>query len=496
MFKFTTQFLGVGKEQIDKDISLTERLAKLGIGIPGNPASTSHTIITRQHQQSALQHASSLLGQEETIDIEEQPVEETRNNSTPESTEQGSPTNENSGLPKEKSENSPDKSTSSSFFSTYEKETMSEGGSSTPKPKLREDRTQTQMMIEILTAVLEEMEKKKNKGTKVAAPDPFEGDRKDTKRFLMEVEIYLQMHPTEYDTDKKKCLFLLSYLRGKNTESWKNGQSRKIFEPKSGETALTYQVLKDEFKKHYLLADIQAEAQIKIEEAKMTDRADNYVNDFRVMADESGYDDQALIHIFRKGLPNSLSAKILNQPQGRPTDLEGWYKAAIRYDEQYKYYEASRNSMHIPLVYNNETGKVGTNVLLDSGAGGLFMSPEKASKLGLERTKLPHRIKVFNVDGTANKTAWIMQSVMVTYNVGTKRMIDTFLILGLGREEVILGLPWLRKYNPEVDWITGRTMFPTKRYIRIPCIAGVLDFESPEELIHRIDIRAKLSTSQ
>uniref|UniRef100_A0A0W0FB59 CCHC-type domain-containing protein n=1 Tax=Moniliophthora roreri TaxID=221103 RepID=A0A0W0FB59_MONRR len=425
--------------------------------------------------------------------------------------------NENFSSPEEKNENLPEESTSSSFFSAYKEGMMSEGGSSTPKPKPREERTQMQMMIEISTAVLEEMEKKKNKGSKVAAPDPFEGDRKDTKRFLMEVEIYLRMHPTEYDNDEKKCLFLLSYLRGKNTESWKKGQSWKIFDPKSGETALTFQVPKDEFKKHYLLADIQAEAQIKIEEAKMTDRADNYVNDFR----------------------------------GRPIDLEGWYEAAIRYDEQYKYYKAvqkpkrfqitedkkkkvsinwtstqlseeerkkymadrwcfrcakqghmsqdcptkaggerkdekkklsareayvkiqaivgflkwrkrlmlsppppisisnvvlakqSQNSMHIPLSYNNEIGKVGTNALLDSGAGGLFMSPEKALKLGLERTKLPHRIKVFNVDGTANKTAWITQSVTAQYTIGMKEMMDTFLISGLGKEEVILGLPWL-----------------------------------------------------
>ncbi|ESK81446.1 hypothetical protein Moror_15818 [Moniliophthora roreri MCA 2997] len=586
------------EEQIGKDISLAERLAKLGIGIPGNPASTSHTIITRHHRQSALRHASNLLGLEETTDIEEPPVEETQNNSTPESTEQGSPVNENFGSPEEKNENLPEESTNSSFFSAYEEETMSEGGSSTPKPKPREDWTQTQMMIEISTAVLEEMEKKKNRGSKVATPDPFEGDRKDTKKFLMETEIYLRMHPTEYDNDEKKCLFLLFYLRGKNTEAWKNTQSKKIFEPRSGETALTFQVLKDEFKKHYLPADIQAEAQIRIEEAKMTDRADNYVNDFRVMADESGYDDQALIHIFRKGLPNSLSAKILNQPQGRSMDLEGWYEAAIRYDEQYKYYKAvqkpkrfrivddkkkkvsinrmtnqlsdeerkkymadgrcfrcakqghmsqdcptkqggeakdkkkklsareaytkiraiirkqeaekqteildimeaeakqSRNSMHIPLVYNNKIGTVGTNALLDSRAGGLFMSPEKASKLGLERTKLPHRIKVFNVDGTANKTAWITESVTATYDIGTKHLTDTFLISGLGTEDVILGLPWLRKYNPDVDWVTGRTVFPSKRYIRIPHVTGVLDFESPEELIHRIDIRAKLSTSQ
>ncbi|ESK85491.1 hypothetical protein Moror_10109 [Moniliophthora roreri MCA 2997] len=324
------------EQQLKKEISLTEWLAKLGIGILGNPASTSHTIITCHHRQSALWQLSDLRGQEETTDTDELAADETKNNSTQESTDEGSPMNKNSGSSDEKTEKSPEESTSSSFFSAYEEETMSETGSSTLKPKPREDRTQTQMMIEISTAVLEEMEKKKNKGFKVAALDPFEGDRRDTKRFLMEVEIYLRMHPTEYDNDEKKCLFLLSYLRGKNTESWKKTQSRKIFDCKSGETELTFDKLKDEFKKHYLLADIQAEAQIKIEEAKMTDRADNYVNDFRVMADESGYDNQALIHIFRKGLPNSLSAKILNQPQGRPTDLKGWYKAAIRYDKQYR----------------------------------------------------------------------------------------------------------------------------------------------------------------
>uniref|UniRef100_A0A0W0EWD2 Pro-pol protein n=1 Tax=Moniliophthora roreri TaxID=221103 RepID=A0A0W0EWD2_MONRR len=152
--------------------------------------------------------------------------------------------------------------------------------------------------------------------------------------------------------------------------------------------------------------------------------------------------------------------------------------------------------MHIPLFYNNEIGKVGTHALLDSGAGGLFMSPEKARQLGLEHMQLPHCIKVFNVDRMANKTAWITQSVTAKYTIGTKQMTDTFLISGLGKEEVILGLPWLQKYNPEVDWVSGQTTFPAKRYIKIPRVAGVLDFEPTEELIHRIDIRAKLSTSQ
>ncbi|ESK81839.1 hypothetical protein Moror_9641 [Moniliophthora roreri MCA 2997] len=220
----------------------------------------------------------------------------------------------------EKIENSPDKLTSSSFFSAFEEETtMSEGGSSTPKCSLKEDpKTQSQMMIEVATAVLEEVEKKKKqeKGAKVATPDHFEGDRKETKRFLTEVEIFICMHPTDYDTNEKKCLFLLSYMWRPKTKAWKWIYTSKIFDKGDEDVELTWDELKKQFKKHYLPADLQAEPQLKIEEIKMTDQANNYVNEFCVAADESGYDDQALIHIFCKGLPFSLSDKILNQPQG------------------------------------------------------------------------------------------------------------------------------------------------------------------------------------
>uniref|UniRef100_A0A0W0FFM1 Uncharacterized protein n=1 Tax=Moniliophthora roreri TaxID=221103 RepID=A0A0W0FFM1_MONRR len=109
---------------------------------------------------------------------------------------------------------------------------------------------------------------------------------------------------------------------------------------KSGDEELTWDNLKASFKKHYLPADIQVDTQLRIKEACMTDRADNYVNKFRVMADESEYDNQALIHIFWKRLPFNLAKKILNQPQGRPADLEGWYEVAIQYNEQYKYAKA------------------------------------------------------------------------------------------------------------------------------------------------------------
>jgi len=33
--------------------------------------------------------------------------------------------------------------------------------------------------------------------------------------------------------------------------------------------------------------------------------------------------------------------------------------------------------------------------------------------------------------------------------------MDIFAVTGLGKQKLILGHSWLRKHNPEIDWVTG-----------------------------------------
>ncbi|ESK81353.1 hypothetical protein Moror_16702, partial [Moniliophthora roreri MCA 2997] len=116
------------------------------------------------------------------------PEEETLNNLISESTSSESIMNPSFNISDEKIEESLEKLQSTSLFSRLEQEdNMSEGGSSTLKRE-QKPRTQEEMMITVATAVIEEVEKKKKqeKGAKVVALDPFEGDRKDTKQFLTE----------------------------------------------------------------------------------------------------------------------------------------------------------------------------------------------------------------------------------------------------------------------------------------------------------------------
>jgi hypothetical protein len=64
-------------------------------------------------------------------------------------------------------------------------------------------------------------------------------------------------------------------------------------------------------------------------------------------------------------------------------------------------------------------------------------------------------ILVCNVDGTPNENGPITEvmDMLLHYKGHTEHV--TFTVTRLGKEKMILGLPWLKVHNPEIDWITG-----------------------------------------
>ncbi|ESK82307.1 hypothetical protein Moror_5422 [Moniliophthora roreri MCA 2997] len=147
--------------------------------------------------------------------------------------------------------------------------------------------------------------------------------------------------------------------------------------------------------------------------------------------------------------------------------------------------------MHLPLQYKVGNQTVETQALLDSRAGGRFISPTLARKLEKRWEKLLEYIKVFNVDRTLNKTAWISHVVKIEFQIQEKTFREKFLISGIGEEEMILGLLWLRLHNPKINWEIGEIEFPLKRKIQIKRFVEILD-TTPAEVL----IGAKITASQ
>ena len=93
--------------------------------------------------------------------------------------------------------------------------------------------------------------------------------------------------------------------------------------------------------------------------------------------------------------------------------------------------------------------------LLDSGATGLVMSSEFARKQGFRMKKLERQMQVRNVDGSLNKERPIENTVEVNiYYKGHVERTEIDVIRGQ-KWSVILGMPWLARHNPEIDWKMG-----------------------------------------
>jgi len=112
-------------------------------------------------------------------------------------------------------------------------------------------------------------------------------------------------------------------------------------------------------------------------------------------------------------------------------------------------------TVKIGLKQEEEEEEVVTEALLDSGATGLVMSEEFARRHKFKRTKLERPVYVKNVDSTLNYAGPIVDTVEVEiFFKGHKERTLIDVIEGQ-KWSVILGMPWLGCYNPEIDWKTG-----------------------------------------
>ena len=115
------------------------------------------------------------------------------------------------------------------------------------------------------------------------------------------------------------------------------------------------------------------------------------------------------------------------------------------------------NSISVPILINCDESKetVKTLGLVDSGAGGQFIDQNYARKAGFEIKKLDKPLRALNVDGMKNKRGTITSFVELNTEINKKQMNLHLLVTGLGKQKIILGFPWLHKYNPEINWKTG-----------------------------------------
>ncbi|KAG2023240.1 hypothetical protein CC2G_000913 [Coprinopsis cinerea AmutBmut pab1-1] len=113
--------------------------------------------------------------------------------------------------------------------------------------------------------------------------------------------------------------------------------------------------------------------------------------------------------------------------------------------------------------------------MIDCGATGKFLDKPFVEKHRITAYPLRHPIRLLNIDGTPNQAGSITHFARLELTVDGYSEWTDFLITDLGGEDVILGLPWLRKINPQIDWQKGTLEIPPPR------ISSVTIEEVPDE---------------
>ena len=114
------------------------------------------------------------------------------------------------------------------------------------------------------------------------------------------------------------------------------------------------------------------------------------------------------------------------------------------------------NLLSIPVQMCDDTNKsVEALALINSGAGGKFIDQAYVRELGIKTQKLEQPLIARNVDGTPNKKGKITSFVILNLVINGRTKRTRLLVTGLGRQRIILGFPWLREQNPDVNWQMG-----------------------------------------
>jgi hypothetical protein len=92
------------------------------------------------------------------------------------------------------------------------------------------------------------------------------------------------------------------------------------------------------------------------------------------------------------------------------------------------------------------------NSLIDSGATANFISPKIVEKLHIPKISLNQPRNIRMLDGSLPKTGKVWSKVSLKFTCQGIPSSAEFLVCPIGDNQAILGMPWLKKQNPHINW--------------------------------------------
>jgi hypothetical protein len=132
-----------------------------------------------------------------------------------------------------------------------------------------------------------------------------------------------------------------------------------------------------------------------------------------------------------------------------------------------------------------------TIALLDSGATENFMNLQYAKYLQLPIRHLKEPRKLYNVDGSPNRSGELQYFTDLQVQTGTQCSTLHFFLSNLGENKAILGYPWFAAFQPRIDWKRGWI-----DHTQLPVIFQASDTTKARFLPHQINRIRTINTDK
>ncbi|THH07517.1 hypothetical protein EW145_g3330 [Phellinidium pouzarii] len=122
---------------------------------------------------------------------------------------------------------------------------------------------------------------------RISKPNNFDGNKGYARRFLSSCEAYLSLNEQVYNTDKRKIIFVLSFMLEKAAGDWATNCTTIALAPNpitNTPTGFgTWQNFVNDFRNMFITTDNSADARRQLLNIKQTGTADDYNTQFPLL---------------------------------------------------------------------------------------------------------------------------------------------------------------------------------------------------------------------
>jgi Ty3 transposon capsid-like protein len=150
-------------------------------------------------------------------------------------------------------------------------------------------------------------------------PEAFSGNRDDFKKFLQNVEVYMDVNHETYNNDLRKIVFILSFITTGSAATWKTQFIKEAYAkpaPANSNARLgTYTQFRKDLMEAFSMFDSVRDALDELQSLrkKKNKLIDKHIAKFKMLAAESKIDtmNPLFIELFKETLPWALMLQLM-----------------------------------------------------------------------------------------------------------------------------------------------------------------------------------------